>query len=133
MGQVFQKEHLHPTPKEVVAKALGYSGVNGASLGAISALLKYGLMDESGGSYKVTERAMAILHPQTALEKDVAIQEAAMSPALFADLTQHFQGSLPSDENLRAFLIRRGFSPGSLGSVVRRIETRWNWRGQTSG
>ena len=67
IGPVFEKERQHPMPKEVLAKHLGYGGVNGASLGAISAMLKYGLVDQEGESYRVTDRALAILHPHNDL------------------------------------------------------------------
>src|SRR6185312_12335088 len=109
VAQIFGEEHRHPTPREVVAKHMGYSGVNGASLSAISALLKYGLLEQEGDTYKVTDLAIALTHPQTPAEKAAAVQTAASKPALFAELLNQFKGRLPSDENLRAYLIRRGF------------------------
>ena len=119
VGQVFSRENRHPAPKEVVVKHLGYGGVNGASLGALSALLKYGLLSEKDGSYQVTDRALAILHPKDQAEKQEAVVAAARSPALFADLGDQFKGDPPSDDNLRSYLVRRGFSPSSLSNVIR--------------
>jgi hypothetical protein len=118
IGPVFEKERQHPMPKEVLAKHLGYGGVNGASLGAISAMLKYGLVDQEGESYRVTDRALAILHPHNDLEKTAAIMAAALAPALFAELAEHFKGGPPSDENLRAYLVRRGFAQSALTGVI---------------
>ena len=91
VGPVFEKERQHPMPKAVIAKHLGYGGVNGASLGAISAMLKYGLIDQDGESYRVTDRALAILHPRDEAEKQAAINAAAAAPALFTELNDQFK------------------------------------------
>lgn len=116
--QVLNKESRHPAPKEVVVKHLGYTSVNGASLGVLSALIKYGLLEKSGSDYRVADRALAILHPQKPEERIAAIKDAAIDPALFADIADHFKGSPPSDNNLRAYLIRRNFSANALTSFV---------------
>ena len=120
VAKVFAKENRHRADKEVVVKAMGYGGVNGASLGSLSALLKYGLLDQlKDGGYKVTERALAILHPQTPQEKAEAIAAAAREPALFADMLNDFPGSIPSDDNLRSYLVRRAFGPSALSAVIK--------------
>jgi hypothetical protein len=120
VGQVHAKEHQHPATKEVVLKGMGYSGVHGTSLGALSAALKYGLLEQDGKGedYRVSDRAMAILHPHTPEEKAQAVRDAARSPALFSELLDYFKGDLPSDDNLRAYLVRRGFSQTSLPGVI---------------
>ncbi len=116
--QVFAKEHKHLAPKEVVVQHLGYSSLNGAALGALSALDKYGLLERDGDKYRVSSRAIEILHPESSVKKAEAIRDAAFSPALYAELSQEFPDSPPSDENLKAFLIRRGFAPSALTRVI---------------
>jgi hypothetical protein len=101
-----------------VVKHMGFGGVNGASLGAISAAAKYGLLDYTDNQYRVTERMLAILHPNTPTEKIEAIAAAARSPELFVEIFDSFPGAPPSDENLRSYLIRRGFSQSALGAVI---------------
>ncbi len=120
IGQIHAKERQHPCSKEVVIKGMGYVGVHGVSLGALSALVKYGLLDQEGRGedYRVSDRAVAILHPHTPNEKAAAINEAARAPALFDELLEHFKGSLPSDDNIRAYLVRKGFSQTSLANVI---------------
>jgi hypothetical protein len=118
IGPVFEKERQHPMPKEVMAKHLGYGGLNGASLGAISAVHKYGLVELDGESYRVTDRALAILHPHSEAERTEAIKAAALAPALFAELADHFKGAPPSDDNLRAYLVRRGFAQSALTGAI---------------
>jgi hypothetical protein len=118
VGQVFAKERQHPAPKDVIVKHLGYNSLNGASLGALSALAKYGLLDREGEQYKVSDRAIVILHPRTPQEKNEALRAAAVAPALFAELLDTFKGVLPSDDNLRAYLIRRGFAESAISPVI---------------
>lgn len=118
VAQVFAKEHQHLAPKDVVVKGMGYGGVNGASLGALSAALKYGLLERQGEDYRVTDLAVSILHPQSPQEKADAIRAAAMGPTLFSELLEYFKGQLPSDDNLRAYLVRRGFGQSALGGFI---------------
>jgi hypothetical protein len=120
IGQVHAKERQHFASRNVILKGMGYSGVNGVSLGVLSAVLKYGLLEQQGRGedYRVTDRAVAILHPHDPAEKVAAINEAAKAPPLFAELLDHFKGDLPSDDNLRVYLVRRGFSQTSLPNVI---------------
>lgn len=118
--KVHDRERQHATARDVVMKWMGYGSSNGASLGALSAARKYGLLERlgKGEEYKVSDRAVAIFHPHSQAEKAEALDAAARAPALFAELLDHYRGSLPSDENIRGYLIRRGFTQGSLGGVV---------------
>ena len=118
VAMIFSKEHRHPAPKEVVVKDMGYNGIHGNSLGALSALSKYGLLERSGQDYKVSERAIAIIHPLDDSSKAAALWEAAQAPALFSEIFEHFKGQLPSDDNLRSYLIRKGFAESALTSVI---------------
>jgi hypothetical protein len=120
VGQVFAKERQHPAPQDAVVKGMGYGGVNGASLGALSAAIKYGLLDKAGKDYRVSDRTVVILHPHNPMEKADAIRDASKAPKLFLELLEHFSGGdLPSDDTLRAYLVRRGFSEAALGDVIR--------------
>lgn len=117
---VYKKEHTHKASQEVIAKAMGYSGLNGSSMVAISALRKFGLLEESGDGLKISKDALTILvDPKDSIERAKAIQRAAFLPALFADFKSEYGSSLPSDENIRAFLIKRGFSPSTVDAPIR--------------
>ena len=120
VGQVFERERQHPASREVVMKGMGYSGVNGASLSALSAARKYGLLVQQGRGedYTVTDLAVTILHPHSPEEKAEAVRKAAFAPALFAELLTHYKGDIPSDDNLRAYLVRRGFATAALSGVI---------------
>ena len=120
-AKAFAKENRHPAQRDVMVKALGFGGVNGASLGALSAVVKFGLLDKVGENYRVSDRAMAILHPRSADEKSRATMEAARAPALFSEILDQFPGGLPSDDNLRAYLIRGAFAPSALPAVLKSL------------
>ena len=118
--RIFKSEHTHKAAPEVMAKALGYSGLNGKSMGILSALKKYGLLEEVGKEVKISEDALIILvEPKESLERKKAIMQAAFMPALFSELRKQYGDALPSDENMRSYLLRNGFSPTSVDSPIR--------------
>jgi hypothetical protein len=112
------EQHL-AAPKEVIAKHLGFGGLNGGSSRIISALTKYGLLEEvSGDKVKVSPLAISILHPTSPAEKASAIKEAASKPPLFSEIASEWNGVKPSDANLRTYLIRRNFAADALDRVI---------------
>lgn len=118
--KVYEKEHTHKAPPEVVAKALGYSGLNGASLSLISALKKYGLLEEVGKDLKVSHQGLTILvDPKDSVERAKLIRQAAFAPALFSELQGQYGESVPSDENLRSYLLKRGFAQSAVDFPIR--------------
>lgn len=108
----------HSAAKEAIAKTLGYGGLNGASTGAISALVKYGVLEKSGEDLKLSERAMKLIAAQSIEEHTAALWEAARAPALFAELVEQYKGSLPDDEVIRSYLKRKGFADSALPQVI---------------
>ena len=115
---IYRQIHNHAGPREVIAKAMGYAGLNGASATAISALHKYGLLERSGEEIKVSDRAMRIMHPHAPAERAEAIRQAAFEPQLFAELNERFPDHMPNDELLRNYLVRKGFAPAALTAVI---------------
>lgn len=104
---IYKKDHLNTIPKIVVAEHLGYKTLNGASLGVISAISKFGLLSGELDAMKVTPRALAILANDTGHpERSDAINEAARSPALFAELFAEFPDGA-SDNAIKSFLLHR--------------------------
>ncbi len=119
VGTIQAAEQHLAAPKEVAAKHLGYASLHGLAARTISAIEKYGLLEEvSGDKVKVSPLAMSILFPSSPDEKQAAINEAAFKPALFAAIKEEWEGSRPSDENLRVYLIRKKFGSDALGRVI---------------
>jgi hypothetical protein len=115
---VYKNQHTHGAPREVVAKSMGYNSLNGASATSISALVKYGLLEGRGDEIRVSDRAMRIMHPQSHEEKSEALREAAASPELFREIAEKFPGRMPAEEVLKNYLIRDGFAPNAVPSVI---------------
>jgi hypothetical protein len=118
IGPVYERDRQHPMSRDVVLRGLGYSSPNGAALGTLSAVAKYGLLDKNGDTYRVSARALAILHPNHPNEKSEALRQAAFAPTLFAELAEQFPGGQVSDDNLRSYLMRMGFSTGAISGVI---------------
>lgn len=117
--QIWDKEQQIAAPREVVAKHLGYNGLNGASLKVISALGKYGLLISAGDSHlMVSEVAMRILFPEGDGDKEAAIEEAAFRPALFQQFREEWGDRCPSPETFRSYLLRRNFAVSAVETVI---------------
>jgi hypothetical protein len=112
------EQHL-AAPKEVVAKHLGYANFHGLAGRVVSAIEKYGLLEDvHGDKVKVSPLAMSILFPSTPEEKKLAINEAAFKPPLFAAIKEEWHGERPSDQNLRVYLVRKKFGSDALDRVI---------------
>lgn len=120
VSEVYNKDRRNKIPKSLVAEHLGYSGLNGASLGIISAINKYGLLEGGADSMGVTERALVILmHQKGDPERVKAIADGAREPDLFRALDEAFPATA-SDAALRAFLVtKREFLPDSADRLIR--------------
>lgn len=123
----------HSAAREAVAKTLGYGGLNGASIGAISALAKYGLLEKSGEDLKLSERAMKLIAAQSVEEHTEALWEAARAPVLFAELVEQYKGKLPDDEVIRSYLKRKGFADSALPQVIQSFRETMEFVTQETG
>lgn len=112
-------EGKNAASREAMAKHIGFGSLNGASASALSAIAKYGLIEGvDDGEARLTELAMRILYPHNEEEKRAALEEAAFKPALFSEIHEKWPDRAPSDESLRSFLVRKGFSQGALDQVI---------------
>jgi hypothetical protein len=118
---IFEKEGRAPVKEEVAVTRMGYSGMNGASQKSLSALRKYGLVEDVSGGVKVSQDGILIAahkgnptHP----ERLAALQRAAFRVDLFAEIHKEF-GAAPSEENLAAQLTIRGFSADGATRAAR--------------
>lgn len=119
IGNIHAKEQHLPASREVLAKHMGYNGINGASLKVLSALSKYGLLEEvNGDKMRVSSLAMSILYPANEAEKARSILDAAFRPPLFAEMREEWGGASPSDANMRSYLVRRNFATDAIDRVI---------------
>jgi hypothetical protein len=120
--RVYDQEHTHAAPREVVAQALGYNGLNGSSLSVLGALAAYGLLEKAGtGSLKVSSDAVSVLElDEGHAHRSEALDRLAFTPKLFAELKEKFGTEPPSDVNLKHYLIQeKGFLPKAAIDVIR--------------
>ena len=118
--QVYKNCHTHKADKVVIAKSLGYTSLNGASLGVIGTLKRYELLQEEADGLKVSDEAVAIIElPKGDPERAKAFESAAFAPQLFAEMHETFGSNLPGDVHLRHFLIKKKFLPKAADDVLR--------------
>lgn len=118
--KVYENAHRGEIDSATLAKLLGYSAGSGQALTAASAIKKFGLLEGRGERQKVSELALRVLEPMTADERRDAINEAAMKPELYTELFARFGGKVPSDDVIRAFLIRQyKFAPTGADNFIK--------------
>lgn len=68
----------------------------------------------------MSHQALTILVDQKdSTERAALIRRAPFAPALFSELQGQYGGSVPSDENLRSYLLKRGFAPSAVDAPIR--------------
>lgn len=118
--KIYSKYSTHKADPAIIAKAIGYGGLNGASAAALSALKKFGLLEDVGKELKVSAFALGILvDPPGSVARAKAIVEASTMPQLFSDLQAEYGLSVPSDEILRSFMLKRGFAQSTVAGPIR--------------
>ena len=117
--KIYRAEHTHAAAKEVLAGDLGYSGLNGRSLTMIGALRQYGILEGSSDAMRVTPDAIAYFELDDGQEKTEAMRRMALAPDLFGELNKLYTHGLPSDGNLRHYLVNKGFSSKAADDVIK--------------
>jgi hypothetical protein len=117
---VYEKDYQNRIPRSLIAQHMGYRSLNGKSMGVLSALTKYGLLEGRGDENHISDLALEIIaHAPNTPERARAIAEAASRPELFAELDTRFQDGRVSDAAIRSFLLTRKFIPEAADTVVR--------------
>lgn len=123
VGRVYKANRTYRVEKVSVARALGYGGVNGASVSLIGTLKQYGLLEENKEGVMVTQAAVTILRaPAGDPDKAQALQTAAFAPKIFTDLHEAYGedlSELPAETTLQYRLEQRGFLEKAAGEVIR--------------
>lgn len=121
--QVHSKIKRVSVGMEALAKALGSESLTGPSRSKIAALRHYGLMDfeRNGRTLRISDRALALLLRKPGdREYDEAAREAALAPALFAEL--HGERAGMDDDALHYYLVaERRFSDDGARRAIRSL------------
>ncbi|MXY41422.1 MAG: hypothetical protein F4160_00615 [Rhodospirillaceae bacterium] len=108
--------------RKEAARLIGYSSQSGPANKALADLAAYGLLQRAGkGEARVTERALAILHPNSDTERSRALEDAALEPPLYRELRERFEGAEmpPPEEGVINHLNRKGFNPRAVLPAAR--------------
>jgi hypothetical protein len=116
---VFKAEHRNKMSRAVLAKHMGFNSLNGRSLTNIGAVRAYGLIEGSGDQVRVSEDAVRALNaPEQSDERGAALAHCAFQPSLFKEIRQEYPQTLPSEENLRYWLITKGYTERAAGKAT---------------
>jgi hypothetical protein len=102
--KLWEREKKTVVPPLEAAKTWGYSIMSGPARTKLSALRKYGLVNDIGDGVQVSQLAMRILHqPVGNRDRQDATQEAALKPELFDQVYKTHKDS--SDATLCSYLV----------------------------
>lgn len=123
----YQKERLSAVPPNAAIESWGHKPKSSSGLQTISALLKFGIIEEQGRGTAKRVR-LSELGKRIVLNDNVdspdrieAIQTAALNPAIHKRLWEQYAGQLPSDTSLRYELRKEGFIDVGLDSFLKEL------------
>lgn len=123
----YQCEKRNSASVPVAMQSWGYKVDSSGGFQTISTLKEFGLMEDFGSKdarrVKLTDRALRIIldKREDATERAKLIKEAALLPKIHNALWQQYQGELPSDSNLRHYLMfdyETPFNENSVGGFI---------------
>jgi hypothetical protein len=116
--RIYKHQQTHPATPEVIAQALGYTTINGASKGVIATLKQYGLLEAAGNGLRVSDQSVSVLElPVSDPDRRGALAAIILNPAVCAELHRGFGDELPA--NTKLVLVKKGFTPKAADEVVR--------------
>ena len=118
---VYDNDKRSPVKPETVLEHLGLAPGSGPANRILSALKQYGLLDEREGKLKVSDAAYRIIHlSEESPERVRALREAALKPQVIQDVLVEYPDGLPSDANLRDYLIgEKQFNPDAVSFFIK--------------
>jgi hypothetical protein len=119
--KLWQAERRTTVPPDVAARAIGYSGLSGASRAALAGLRQYGLIEYLGGGLALSDQAVDILvHEPDSEDWMRAVRAAADGPDIFRELNQSHPDA--SDNAITSYLIsKKRFSVDGAQKLVRAL------------
>lgn len=128
VGKIHAANRTNPIGREAAARDMGYSGLTGRSAKLLSDLSHFGLIEKAGsGHIRVSRRAVEILYPESQETRLGALHEAADAPTLFAQLNETFPDGLPSENALKAYLMRNSFASAAVQPIVSGYMQTYRW------
>lgn len=121
-----------PATSESLAKAMGYTNLNGTAGSILASLKQYGLLipindsirRASNAEFKLSDIALTAIEQNT-LSIQVA-KQIVLAPSLYQKLFNGFQEDLPSEDTKIAIkIVSEGFSKEKAQDLVRIVRKNW--------
>lgn len=110
VAKIYAREKRGSFPQLSAANHLGYTSINGRSLGMFAALRAYGLVEGRGDNLAVTADAIALIEaPADSIDRANALTRAFSGPPMFNRIAEQYPEP-PSEQTLRWWLIQQGFT-----------------------
>jgi hypothetical protein len=119
---LYEKDKRAPVGVQTVLTHLGFGNkLSGSTARVLSALRQFGLLEQVGEQFRVTDQAYRMLVlSEGSPDRVKAVQEAAKKPAIYRELLDQYPEGLPSDAALKDFLISsKKFNPASVETFLR--------------
>jgi len=137
---LYDKERRNAAPVSAIFGHWGYKANTGPGMIALAALKKFGLLvDEGTGparKARLSEDAVRILldEREDSIERQRAIQEAALKPAIHAELWGRYGPHLPSNATLEFELqTERGFTKRGMEEFIPQFKSTLAFAELTEG
>lgn len=95
-----------PHDRNSIARALGSTGLTGASTRKIGAMVHFGLLNRDSDGYSLSNLSERILRPVEETERRKGLIEAVTHPDLYAELFQRFDNDKRLPSRLANILVR---------------------------
>jgi len=122
---IYAKELLHRVNFRTAIGDMGLSASGSTGMRALSALIQFGLLDEFGSGdareVQFTADAKKILLDERDVspDRDAVVRALASKPVVYADLLNKWGTSLPSDAEVKFWLVGdKGFNRDIVGDVI---------------
>ena len=117
--KIFRMSRQNVLDREAAAKDIGYSGLTGQSAKMLADLSHFGLIEKAGkGGLRVTDLAVQALHPRSPTERVNALNTAGYYPALYNQIRNQWPDGFVSENALRGYLMREGFSSSAVAPAL---------------
>ena len=124
--RLWDAEKRTPVSQDDVGRAWGYKGTSGLVKRKIAAMGQFGLLEKENGSLRLSDRGIAIVvHPAGSTERNAAIREAVLAPALFLQMYESHLDA--SDGAMTAYLItKQGFTDRAASDFIEAFKDTCN-------
>lgn len=118
----------------IAAKHIGFASAHGQAYSVLSALKKFGLVEDKDGRIVPTQRALEIISlPENDPRRLKAIRQAALLPSIYSELIEQYKDTgLPAEDTLSGELeVYRGFNPNGVKEFLKGFQETLEFAGLT--